>query len=296
MWLPIVIFAYFLNAIAIVIDKFLLGKRIPEPVVYTFWIAALGLLAVVLLPFGFALPDWQGWAIDFLAGFSFVAALLAMFTALKQTEASRVSPFIGGLSPIFVFLIAFLFLGERLAQREIWAFLFLLLGSFLISLDFGEVKKSGRRAFYFAFLAAFLFGLSYGLTKLVFNQQPFISGFVWIRVGAFVGALFLLLWPKARQAILHPPATAGETKGIFLFGQACGAGSFLLVNYAIALASVTLVNVLQGVQYVFLLAMTIFISQKMPQLFREKTTKAIILQKIAAIVLIAAGLALIALK
>lgn len=296
-WLVIAIIAYLLNAIAAVVDKFLLTKSIPQPVVYAFFISALGILALVLIPFGFTVPVASQIVVSLLAGLTFTYALLYLFKALKCNDTSRITPFIGGLSPVFILLLSFAFLGERLGHNEIFAFLALVLGTILITLDLGK-KKTGQGGFWLATFSAALFAVSYVLTKEVYNNQEFISGFIWTRIGAFIGALMLLL-PKAnREAIrvnLKKPKTQQKkTGGIFIFGQAAGALSYLLVNYAISLASVSLINAMQGLQYVFLLFLVFFLSKFHPAVLKEKLTRRIIIQKVSAIVLVGLGLALIA--
>ena len=56
-WLIIVLAGHFLNALAFLMDKFLLTKKIPSPFVYAFFIGALGILALILIPFGFNVPS-----------------------------------------------------------------------------------------------------------------------------------------------------------------------------------------------------------------------------------------------
>jgi hypothetical protein len=56
------------------------------------------------------------------------------------------------------------------------------------------------------------------------------------------------------------------------------------------------INALQGVQYVFLLIFAIILSFKLPKILKEEISREIIFQKVAAILLIGAGLILIALK
>ena len=83
-WFIIAIFAYFLNAVAITIDKFLLSKKIPNPAVYAFFIATLSLLALVLIPFGFHFYSLAQILIALIAGLIFTFALLYLFSALSQ--------------------------------------------------------------------------------------------------------------------------------------------------------------------------------------------------------------------
>ncbi|MDP1709666.1 MAG: hypothetical protein Q8L21_02155, partial [Candidatus Komeilibacteria bacterium] len=87
--------------------------------------------------------------------------------------------------------------------------------------------------------------------------------------------------------------TDAKVGGLFLFGQVAGAMSFVLVNYAISLASVTLVNALQGLQYVFLLIMVLLLAKWYPRVLSEHLKGWTLVQKIAAILLIGAGLILL---
>lgn len=290
MWLLIVVIAYFLNAIAAVVDKFLIAKKIPNPAVYTFAIVTLGLIGLVLAPWGFG---WIGLAIFLVtlaSGLAFAFALYALFKALTLQETSRLTPFIGGLSPLFVLLFSFWFVQERLGQSEIIAFILIVLGTILISLNL-QKKKTGQGGWGWAFFSALLFGLSYASSKYIFSEAGFINGFVWLRLTTFLGGLLLLLSAANRQAVIQNfknPET--KTSGLFLFGQVAGALSFVLVSYAISLASVTLVNALQGLQYVFLLIMVLILAKWHPHVLEEKMRGTILIQKIAAIGLIGAGL------
>ncbi len=296
-WLPITIFAYFLNAIAVTVDKFLLTKKIPNPAVYTFFIAALSLLALVLVPFGFELHSWPQIAIAMAAGIIFTLALLFMFKALGKNEASRVTPFMGGLQPLFVFILALIFLGEILSYQAMIAFSVIILGTVVISSQKPEEgkKKNIYLSYVFATISTLLFAISYTISKYVFIQQDFISGFVWTRVGAFLGALFLLLSVKNRQDIMKEIRQPKQSStGLFLFGQAAGAASFILVNYAISISdSVALVNALRGTEYVFLLILVTAISHRRPKIFKEKTDTMALTQKIIATALIIIGLFLL---
>jgi len=73
----------------------------------------------------------------------------------------------------------------------------------------------------------------------------------------------------------------------------------VLQNWAVALAPLiylAFINALQGVQYVFLLIFTAFLSLKLPQILKEEISRKIISQKIIAILLIGGGLAILACK
>jgi drug/metabolite transporter (DMT)-like permease len=293
-WIIIVLAGHFLNAIAFLMDKFLLTKKIPSPFVYAFFIGALGILALVLIPFGVVVPPAAEMIRALVAGATFIIALVFFFAGLKENEASRVIPLTGGFVPAFTFVLAYLFLAERLGTSDILAFVFLVLGGVLITIERGG--KGSKKGYAYAVIAALIFAISFVITKQVFIEQEFVSGFVWSRIGGFIMALSFLLIPSARNGILHQPKqkNQGSTAALFFTGQVAGALGFVLVNYAISLASVSLVNAMQGVQYAFLLLMIILVAKKFPKMMTEKLSGKVLIQKIFAIILISIGIGLIA--
>ena len=296
-WLIICIIAYLLNAGAIVVDKFLLSKKISNPAVYTFFISALSLAALVLIPFGFKFYPLDQIIVAVVGGIFFAYALLFMFKALRQNEASRITPFIGGLQPIFIFILAWFFLQETFSAKLFVAFVVIIFGTIVIAWHRDDnqsksSKNSQRTGYLLALISTILFAISYTISKYAYIQQGFVSGFVWTRVGAFLGALFLLLIAQNRQDIIKEiKKPQKNTSLLFLVGQTAGAISFILVNKAMDLAqSIALVNALRGLEYVFLLLIVLGLHRKFPQLLEEKITPAILAQKIIATGLIIAGL------
>lgn len=295
LWLAIVISAHLLNAGAFLVDKVLLARAVPSPVVYAFFVGMLGAVGFVLLPFDPQLPMGAGeWAVDLAAGATFVVALLAFFTALRRGEASRIVPYVGGTIPVWTFILAYLFLDERLPQRALVAFAILVLGSALIARESGGRATGTRRhAYGYASLAAVAFAVSAVLMKAVFLSQSFASGFAWSRLGSVLAAAALLLAPSARRAITasrQQPRSGNAA--LFLGGQIAGALGFFALQYAISVASPTLVNALQGVQYAFLFMLAAVLGRRFPQL-HERLTRAVVMQKLIAIIVVAFGLVLL---
>ena len=298
-WLYITMFAYFLNAIAMVIDKTLLKRAIKNPFVYTFYIAALGAVLIVLaipiaLIFRLELiwPGWPQFWISMFAGGAFSVGLILMYFALKKTDATRLLPIVGGLTPIFVIILAFFLINESFASKQILAFVLIIIGTFLISLEFIKGGIKFKKLLWLALPSALFFALSYVLTKDVYNHQPFISGFVWTRLGIFVLILLPMLLPKNRYDLFHPGRGKGmaKAKGRFLFGQACGGSSAILIQYAISIASVSLIQALQGTQYVFVFLIVLVTTLYFPKFLKERMSASIIGQKIMAIALIGLGI------
>lgn len=295
LWLLVVILAHLLNAVAFLVDKFLLSRAVPTPAVYAFFVGMLGAVTFVLLPLDFAFPATANLALlDFAAGATFVLALLCFFAALQRGEASRIVPYIGGTIPVWTLVFAYLALGERLTNQELIAFAVLVLGSALIAREGSRVGARRGHAYAIASFAAVLFALSTVLMKVIFSTHAFIPGFVWSRAGAVIAALAILLHAPSRAAILQPQQRPrGSLLTLFIGGQIAGAVGFLTLQYAVSLASPTLVNALQGVQYAFIFVLILILGRTFPQL-RERLTRAIVLQKVIAIVVIAVGLAMLA--
>lgn len=300
LWLLVAILAYFLFAIVALGDKYLLGEKIPNPKVYSFYVGLLGILALFLIPLGFSIPKPQEILLSIFAGALFIFALFFYYTGLRLFEASRIVPAIGGILPIFTFFLTFFLPLEKktLTFPEVFAFILLIFGSILISLE--KKRIIGGKSLQFAILVAFLFALAFISMKFVYNFQSFWSGFIWMRIGGFFAAFFLLFSQEVRQEIFQKRITFQKKTGIFfLSNQALGATGFIFQNWAIALASIIylpLINALQGIQYAFLFIFATLISLKFPKIIKEKISKRIIYQKIFAILLIIIGFFLLAFK
>ncbi|HCC22834.1 TPA: hypothetical protein DF272_01495 [Candidatus Falkowbacteria bacterium] len=294
LWLIITISAHILNALVFVLTKALLEKYITNEKVFAILIGILGLAAFALAPLGLTLPSFLNFTIDILAGAAFVWALYFFYLVLKKFDASTVVPVSGASVPIFTFILSFIFLHERLSLREVMAFGLLIIGTVVISLAKSKHPLSWK-AFYIAVLSGFTFALSYFLTKFAYDTHDFVSAFVWMRAGSLIGALVLLLDSKARAATwMIVRKTSIKVKISILGVMALAAAAFVLLNWGISLASVSLVNALQGVQYAFLIIIVILGNLFLPKLIKEKIRGWALAQKILAIVFIGGGIALLA--
>ena len=298
-WLLVTVSAYFFYAIVGIVDKYLLKSLIPNAKVYAFYIGLLSILALFLIPLGFSIPDPIQLLLSLLAGAISIFAILGFFRALRLFEISRVMPAIGGLIPLFTFGLVYLFSfgKETLTFWELVAFLLLVGGSVLIV--FEKEKLVTLKSLQIAALAAFLYALFYTLAKFVYLEQSFWSGFIWMRIGAFLAALFFLFSKEVREEIFKEQVSfKPKTMRIFLSNQGFAVGALVLQNWAIALVPLGLlpfVNALEGTKYVFVLIFAVLFSLKFPQILKEEISKPIIIQKIISILLIGAGLALLVL-
>lgn len=298
LWLLATVASYFFSGLATLIDKYLLAGPIPHPRVYTFYIGLLGVSALAFSPFGFFLKDPFQIIFALLSGALLIFALFWFFKSLSLFEASRVVPAIGALTPLFVFGLTNITGFKSISSFEVLAFFLLILGSVFISL--GEGSSITLKSFSYSLVAAFLFSLSFYLAKIVYEAEPFWPAFIWMRIGGVIFVLFLLISPKSREEIFFKKITVQKRSFRFFFlGQVFGASSAFLQNWAIALVPVSFlafVNALEGIKYLFILIFVILLSLKFPDIFKEESSKKAVLEKVLAILLISAGLTLLALR
>ena len=293
-WIFIIVSAYLIFAINSLIDNYLLLGP-PNPKSYAFYIGTLGITALILIPFvGFSIPTIPQIIISLLAGIISLLALYFFYVGLEYFEPSRIVAAIGGLVPLFTFLLVSIYSGKLIftGGKEILAFLLLIFGSFLIT--FEKKKRISLSSFKISLIAAFLFSLGFVLMKNVYLNQPFWSGFMWMRIGGFLAGISFLFTKQVRNEIFQKKSTfTRKTGSIFLVNQGAGAGAFILQNFAIFLAGINylpFINALQGVQYVFLFLLIFFLTKRFPKISEERFTNEIIIQKVMSICLICLGL------
>jgi drug/metabolite transporter (DMT)-like permease len=292
-WVLIAASGYFLLAFTGVADKFLVSKVVKQPIAYAFYTAITGPFSLVLVPFGARLLSWHVFAMALLSGVFFIAGVYNSYAAISRSSVSRVVPIQGGLVPLFSFLSAYVILGERLTATQTAGFFFLVAGAVMISIR----KEKGvwtSKALLYATISAACFALSSVLTKYTFAHSNFISGMVWTRIGFILPVPFILLFRKNREAIFNAPKEAGvRNVALYYSSRATGSVGGFLQNYAVSLGSVSVVNSLQGLQFVFLLILTSFLSIYHPKVLKEKINANTITLKLVAIGVISCGLFLL---
>jgi drug/metabolite transporter (DMT)-like permease len=300
-WLAISIIAYFLLALEVVLDKFLLSsRRVSHPAIYAFYSGTLGLFVLVFIPFGFHSLSYGDTFYRFIAGVVFVYGMFSLFSAISKSEASRVVPVVGATVPITALFLSTIFLNEYLKNDQLIGIILLIIGGLWISYDRENTKRFKLfDGFYWSILSGILLAISAVMLKGFYNHDNFINVFVWTRVGAFLGVFTFFLVPTWRKVILSSifkfkkPESEHKSSGfLFILARAIGGSGSILKEKATSflLASVTIVNALVAVEYVFIFVLGILFSLWFPNFFKEKKDAKSTIQKMLAILLIAVGL------
>lgn len=298
-FLPIALLAYVLNAGSTIIDKILLTKSVPNPLVYIFYIGLLGFLTLVLLPFGVNFGT-TSISFSFISGICFNIAVYCYFQALKKGEASVVVPVVGSLNPLFTLLIGTIFLSYALTQIQYVAFFVILFGTGVLTFNLWARKVKTNLQFLFMAVAGFSFAISYIFLKEVFTQSGFFTGLVLTRVGASLSVLPLVFIPAFRRQAFSSKLThnnfINKVSFLFLAGQAIGAIHGVMLTVATYLANPALVNSLFGVQYMVILAVAIFFANHHKEkLLDENLTKGVLVQKLIGAGILSLGVYLLSL-
>lgn len=300
-WILIVVVAQFLNALVALIDKHIVtAEKVSKPVVYAFYVGILSTLSILvfslnIIPFiniqglpniynvGFPSPKLIIFSL--LVGYAFLLALISLYSAFKKADASDVVPVVGSTNAIFTFLISFAFIGEVLTRNFLVGFIFLVLGTVVLSrFRFtAEVIK-------FTLLSGVLYAIYYSLMKVVFNDFAFDQAFFWSRIGVLIASLSLLLLPHYRKMIFHGTRQTKVRHGVWIIGNnILGGIAGIALLKATELGSVTIVQALNGLQFAFLVIISVLFGKITPETFGENNSFKDIVQKIIAISFIILG-------
>lgn len=303
-WILLAVAAQFISAIVALIDKHIVSdeKTFPKPFVYAFYTclisgAWVSVYFISLLPLplqGLHIPSFENVlrpslnvvALSFLSAYTFFTALTAMFSALKDHDASDVIPVIGAVSALGSFGLGYFFLGTTLTPNFMLGIALLATGTLLVSRLRFPVKTA-----LISFYSGLFFALHYVVLKGLFLQTSFDNGFFWSRVAFMFFALTLLMIPSYWERVREQTrSTSKPARFLILTNKVLAGVSTILVLKATDLGDVAVVQALGGLQFVFILLLGIFFSRKQTNVpIAEKYSRADILQKAIFVAVISFG-------
>lgn len=276
-WILLAAAGQFLLAIVAILDKFIIcsPKGAPRPFVYAFYSCLItgGWVLVYVLAYipglsqlgapslaNIQSPTIQVVGMSFLAGYTFFMALVSLYDALRRADASDVMPVVGAVSAISTFVMAYLFLESRLTENYIWGIALLSAGTLLVSQ--GRFKLP---TIINTIHSGLFFALHYITMKGLFLETSFDDGFFWSRVGFVLFALSLLLVPVYFQKIKEQTQTTNAKTGLLVITTKilAGVSAFMLLK-ATDWGEVAVVQALDGLKFVFILLMSVFIGKYIP--------------------------------
>ncbi len=277
-WILLATVGQFMNAVVAVLDKYIVSdeKVMPRPFVYAFYSCLLtGFWAVIffvgLIPPFAALgvpsftnvefPTIQVISMAFLSAYTFFMALVSMYDALRQSDASVVMPIVGTISALSAFGLSYLFLGANLTQGHIIGVIMISLGTLLVA----RTIPTWSVVLHVIHSGVF-FALHYIVMKGLFMETSFDDGFFWSRVSFVLFALSLLMVPVYWDKIKEQTKTTTKKTGalVLVTKVLAGVAAFLLLK-ATDLGEVSVVQALDGIRFVFILLITAILAHWLPE-------------------------------
>lgn len=301
MFLTIALIGYLTLAIVVITDKFILSEQKVKPLAFTFYSTLPVLIIFFLLPFyGRPLDSGFDFFVSAVSAVAFAFGLWTLYKGFLKSEVSHIGPLVGGLVPLFVLMFSQWFLGEVLTNRALVGVLFLSLGTLVVAFEYKKRHYELSTGMAWGLVSAALFALSHVSAKYIYDSYDFATGFIWTRGLMGVFGVLLLLSPFLRKELFGPAkkqtrlVASNKNSPIWIVvNKVMAIVGTALVQYAIALGSVTVVNALAGVQFALLIVFVFLLSRFWPNFFKEEYSQAEIIQEAVAIVLIGVGLMLI---
>ncbi len=297
-WILIAIVGYFLLAIEAVISKALLTGRIKSWQSYSVYVGLLSAVGFFVAIAGFFGENWMlQWTslgtflIALLSGAIFFIGLIFLYRSLQFSAASRVYVLFGAVVTVFSYILGSFLINERHNLQGLFGIILLVIGGVMISYKF--YKNKFFSTFKYVIVAGILVAFSLIFLKYVYDDQNFVSGYVYSRLGMFLSAVIFLLIPfSGKQVNFSKGKTKKDKKrnkldalAVLCTKAIAGIGT-ILTYYAISLGSVTVVNALVSVQYLFTFLFVIILGFYINSLRENLTFKNVILKSLGVLIVI----------
>jgi len=289
-WLPFAIAAPLLYGVTNFFDKYLIEKRVRDPMLLTVvggWVGAafgFGFWAV----HGFPGMPVQSAIILIASGCLFQWALIPYYKALQHEDTSRITPLFQVI-PVLALILAAIFLQERLHGNQVLGFVIVLAGGLALSvqrLERGLFRF--RRSFWLMMLASLLYTLPFVFFKSV--EQPFWNALAFEFFGLGLGSTLLLALPSIRTRVRAGlPAIPKNTWWPIMTNEVIYIAAKMCTFYASTLAALSLVTVMGALQPLFVLLIGLGLTLFFPHIVKEDIRKNTLILKAAATVIVLVG-------
>lgn len=301
-WLLFALFAPFLFALTNHLDKILLGRYFKQVKATTLLFytvmtsAAIALGIVVFKPSVLGVPLFDA-SLMFAAGVIYYFAIAPYIKALNIEEASRVIP-IFQIQPVFAFLFGLVLFGETLALPQLLAGLLIIGGAVLLNLDLDNRFKFKGAVFGLVVLSCLFYMLESSTFKFVGGNYGFWDASFYQFLGTAVAGFLAFAINRQYQADFKKVSTEG---GVKLFAGATVSAIInmagrMAFNYSLLLAPLVMVQLIQGTQAIFVLAIGTVLAILIPKYGNENVSRRHMIQKVVSIVIILTGTSLLLLS
>ena len=298
MWLLFAFSGPILWAASTHIDKYLVEKyfKHSDTAVLMVFTAFIGLLMLPVIwfyePAALAVP-LAGIAVMVASGILYMGAMLFYLQAIQSEEASVVAPLFQATT-LFTFLLAYLVLGETLSWTNAAGAALIVIGALILSLDSSLHFRTFKTRLLLLMLACtFVLALSSVIFKYFAIRDEFWSTTFWPFVGEALFGVGILLVPRYwRQFLLLLKTNTAALLAVNGANELINLGGGLAVRFASLLAPVVLVSAISSTTTLFVFLFGVLLTLFLPNLAREDLSRANLIQKGIAALLVAIGVLL----
>lgn len=292
LWILLVLFVCAVHGIANIIDNYFINGLFKNPMVLVFLSSVFGLM---ILPFILifarpGLPPLTLVPFILIVSITDIIYLYPYYKALQSDDTSIVTALFS-LGKLFVPILAFFLVGERLGLYQYLGFIVIVTSAALLTID-DYRKLKFNRSFLWMFLCSLILALETVIYKYIFNSVSWATGFSWAIIFSFLLVLPMLFLRKYRMQISISINKVRKSVHLFIADNVLTVAGTVASTLAISLAPVTLVNGISALQSVFVIFYAVLFSRIYPKFFKEKITRTAIAVKLALFVVMAIGVAL----
>ena len=291
-WIYFVILSEFMWSVTSLLDKALLSKNyIKSPFVFIIFNGLMNILLIFLLPFfNFGKLGIVDISIALMSGIFLIIGLVFYYKAVQNEEISRVI-MLWQFTPVFVLLISFLFLNEKLSSNYLAGFVFLIAAGLVVGYKKINGKMILSKAFYYLVGASVFISIFYVFSNHIYQVTNFWSAFMWLRLSA-LSSIFLLLIPSIRKEFFETWNAMRKNSRLTISSKMIiDFSAFIILGLAMVSGPVALISALgSSLAPIIIFLLTTLTTLYLPNLIKEEINKKIVLIKLLAIALIIAGI------
>lgn len=279
-------------------DKYLVDRyfKNSDTAVLMVFTALIGLLmlpaALFIEPATLSIP-LKSILVMLTSGVLYMSALLFYLKAIQSTEATVVAPLFQ-LTVIFTFVLGYLILHEMPSLVHTIGAVIIISGVLILSIDTSFHFRAPKiRIVLLMILCTFILALSNVIFKFFAVSESFWSTIFWTYLGDALFGIFILLIPKYFKQFKHLLKT--NTKAFLAINGAnelVNLGGGLSVSFASLFAPIFLVSAISSTTTLFVFLFGIILTIFLPKLAHEDLSRANLLQKGFAALLVTAGVIL----
>jgi len=223
-----------------------------------------------------------------------VASFIPYMYAIEHEEASFVTALFQ-MIPVFVYILALIFLNEQLSTSQILSSALVVVGATIISLDLTHTIRFKAKPFWLMMLSSFMLAVNALIFKVIALDANFWGTAFWEYVGGGIfGIVLLSLMPLYRRQFIATVKLSGaKVVSVNLVAEMMNIVAKLLANFASLLAPLALVWVVNGFQPALVFVYGIILTLFIPKWGKENLSRKVVLQKISAMVVIFVGVVLL---